>query len=100
MVSTQRKAVNPQVKDAMEDLTQNPIIKLDPPEHLLRLPLTASQTWTYTPKDGGYSQTLRLWGPLPIKGPGGETPGYLVFLQQKERLGMLTRSVSGFRGSA
>jgi len=84
----------------MEDLTQNPIIKLDPPEHLLRLPLTASQTWTYTPKDGGYSQTLRLWGPLPIKGPGGETPGYLVFLQQKERLGMLTRSVSGFRGSA
>jgi len=90
LVSTQRKAVNPQAKDALQDLTENPVLKLDPPQHLLRWPLTAPQTWTYTPKDGAYSQTLRLWGPLPIKGPSGEAPGYLVFLQQKERLGTLT----------
>ena len=90
LVSTQRKAVNPQVKDAMEDLVQNPVIKLDPPQQLLRWPLTAPQTWTYTPKDGAYSQTIRSWGPLPIKGPSGEAPGYLIFLQQKERLGTLT----------
>lgn len=90
LASTQRKAVNPQAKDALEDLTQNPILKLDPPQLLLRWPLSAPQTWTYTPKDGAYSQTLRLWGPLPIKGPSGEASGYLVFLQQKERLGTLT----------
>src|SRR5438445_3014142 len=90
LVSTQRKAVNPQTKDAVEDLTQNPVVKLDPPQLLLRWPLTAPQIWTYKPKDGSYSQTLRLWGPLPIKGPSGEAPGYLVFLQQKEPLGTLT----------
>lgn len=90
LVSTQRKSVNPQAKDALEDVTLNPILKLDPPQLLLRWPLTAPQTWTYQPKDGAYSQTLHLWGPLPIKGPNGEVPGYLVFLQQKERLGTLT----------
>jgi len=90
LVSTQRKTVDPQAKDALEDLTQNPVVKLDPPQLLLRWPLTAPQIWTYTPKDQSYSQTIRIWGPLPMKGPTGAASGYLVFLEQKERLGTLT----------
>jgi hypothetical protein len=90
LASTQRKAVDPQAKDALEDLTQNPLIKLDPPQMLLRWPLRAPQVWTYTPTDHSYSQTIHMWGPLPMKSPAGNSPGYLVLIEQKESLGALT----------
>ena len=31
-----------------------------------------------------------MWGPLPVKGPAGEAPGYVVFLLQKESIGALS----------
>jgi len=90
LASTQRKDVDPHAKDAVEDLTQNPVIKLDPPQMLLRWPLRAPQVWTYTPTDHSYSQTIKMWGPLPIKGPTATAPGYLVLIEQKEGVGALT----------
>jgi len=90
LASTQRKPVNPQAKAPLEDLTQNPVVRLDPPQVLWRWPLSPPQTWTYTPQDRSYSQTVHLWGPLPVKGPAGEAPGYVVFLLQKESIGALS----------
>jgi hypothetical protein len=42
-------------------------------------------TWEYAPRDQSYHQTYKMWGPLPIKTPDGDRPGYVVFLEQDSK---------------
>jgi hypothetical protein len=41
-------------------------------------------------KDHSYRQTYRMWGPLPLRGPQGEAPGYVVLTEQPVPPGSLT----------
>jgi hypothetical protein len=50
---------------------------LVPPATLLRLPLEASASWSWT--QDGATTPFRMWGPLPVVGPAGSTPGYVVW---------------------
>jgi hypothetical protein len=55
---------------------------LDPSQTIWKLPLK-SHTWDYHAKDKSYSQKYLMWGPLPVKAPNGEVPGYIVLCTQK-----------------
>lgn len=55
---------------------------VDPPQVLLPWPLNAPQEWTYEPKDKSFRQAYRMWGPVPVRGPQGEGPGYVVLVEQ------------------
>jgi hypothetical protein len=46
------------------------------------LPLKAPAKWGYRPKDKSYEQKYSMWGPVPVKAPGGETPGFVVLVEQ------------------
>ncbi len=54
----------------------------DPPHVLLPWPLATPKEWHFEPDDKSYRQRFRMWGPVPIKGPAGEKPGYVVLMQQ------------------
>ena len=56
---------------------------LDPPQMLLPLPLGEPKAWDYRAADGSFSQTYRMWGPVPVRGPAGEAPGYVVLATQR-----------------
>jgi len=62
----------------------------DPPVTLLRLPLASPASWTYTSKDKTLEIKFRMWGPLPVIGPNGPVPGYVVVSSQKTERGKLT----------
>jgi len=62
------------------------ILKPDPPQPLWVLPLD-TRRWTYKSDDGTISQACRMWGPLPVKGPRGDTPGYVVYTELPTILG-------------
>lgn len=53
-----------------------------PPHRIWPWPLKTPQEWSFEPEDKSYTQRWRMWGPVPIKGPGGETPGYVVLMEQ------------------
>ena len=55
---------------------------LDPPEVHIPWPLKAPHNWSYAPKDRSESRNYKIWGPVPIKGPASETPGYVVMSRQ------------------
>jgi hypothetical protein len=54
---------------------------IDPPQLCWPWPLEPKQ-WTYEPSDHSYKQTFRMWGPLMIKCPQADMPGYVVLLKQ------------------
>ncbi len=54
----------------------------DPPGQIWPWPLETPRRWTYKLPDGSVGQAFRMWGPLPVKGPAGETPGYVVLMEQ------------------
>jgi len=54
----------------------------DPPHTLWPWPLTTPKEWFYEPEDKSYRQRFRMWGPVAIKGPAGEGPGYVVLMEQ------------------
>jgi hypothetical protein len=56
-------------------------IVLDPPQTLLALPLEP-RAWEYAAADGSFTQTYRMWGPLPIEAPAGTELGYVVLATQ------------------
>lgn len=64
--------------------------RIDPPQVLLPLPLTAPQEWAYEPKSGSFKQTYRMWGPVPVKGPRGEARGYVVLIEQLSSFAAIT----------
>jgi hypothetical protein len=61
------------------------VVSLQPPQVLLPWPLEP-KTWSYEPDDHSYKQTCRMWGPLPVQGPSGEVPGYVVMIVQTDGL--------------
>ena len=60
----------------------NKVTVLDPPQILLPWPLESPRTWHYEPRDKSFKQRYQMWGPLPVKGPNGKVPGYVIVVQQ------------------
>lgn len=54
----------------------------NPPHPLWPWPLKTPQEWSFEPQDKSYKQRWRLWGPVPVKGPSGQAPGYVVLMDQ------------------
>jgi hypothetical protein len=57
----------------------------DPPGRLWPWPLKMPQRWTFKPAGMPFAQTFRMWGPVPVKGPGVEAPGYVLLMEQPSR---------------
>lgn len=57
----------------------------DPPGRILPWPLKMPQRWTFRPRGMPFTQTFRVWGPVPVKAPGGEGPGYVLLMEQPSR---------------
>jgi thioredoxin-like negative regulator of GroEL len=66
------------------------LIKLDPPQILWALPLKSPAQWSYSPKDGSFTQNYSMWGPLPVRGPNGDQPGYVVAIEQPSSIGKVS----------
>jgi hypothetical protein len=62
----------------------------DPPLPTIRLPLKAPSSWEYKPKDKSFQRKYRMWGPLPVTGPEGRAPGYVILSSQPTPSGMVT----------
>ncbi len=77
LVATQRK-------------TDEEFVVLTPLQIFWQWPLTTPTIWEYYPQDKSYQQTYRMWGPVPIKGPTGEAPGYVVLVEQTSPLVRMT----------
>ena len=58
----------------------------EPPAVLLPWPLKAPQTWSYGPPEKRLKSTYRMWGPVPVTGPKGEAPGYVVLTEERGEL--------------
>jgi len=59
------------------------MVALDPPQIVLAWPVAMGRRWDYVSRDHALRQSYRIWGPVPVKGPQGEAPGYVVLVQQK-----------------
>ncbi|PYR72274.1 MAG: hypothetical protein DMF86_24130 [Acidobacteria bacterium] len=56
---------------------------LPQPQVWLSWPLNAPKTWSYPASDGSFTETYRMWGPVPVKGLQGEAPGYVVLTDRQ-----------------
>lgn len=67
---------------------------VDPPEVLWPFPLRTPQTWRWESnteavlkelgaKDSRLRRVFHMWGPLPVNGPRGEAPGYVVLSEER-----------------
>jgi hypothetical protein len=57
---------------------------LDPPRPALPMPLERTASWTWQPK-GGAKVEARAWGPVPVRVPAGEIPGWVVLEREPTR---------------
>lgn len=59
---------------------------VDPPQLILPWPPKTPQSWDWRPKDRTIlvRQTSHLWGPLPVEGPNGASPGYVLLVQEED----------------
>jgi hypothetical protein len=66
---------------------------VDPPKVVWAFPLAPPRSWLWQSANG--SQAFQMWGPVPVQGPRGEAPGYVVLIKWHETLsdGVLTHSV-------
>ena len=62
----------------------------DPPVPILRLPLASPLSFTYKPTDASFERAYQMWGPLPVVGPKGSTPGWVVLYTQATPRGART----------
>jgi hypothetical protein len=53
----------------------------DPPSPIWPWPLKTPRRWHFD-IDTSVKQTFRMWGPVPLGGPAGGAPGYVVLMQQ------------------
>jgi len=58
-------------------------LALDPPQPLLSS-AGGVQAWEYVNPALGFDQRARQWGPLPLAGPWGAAPGFVVRTEQAE----------------
>lgn len=61
--------------------------KFDPPQVMLALPLENTKKWNYSAKDAAMKRSYQMWGPLPMKGPQGDVPGYVVLAEATPSFG-------------
>lgn len=54
---------------------------LEPPRPFFPMPSDLPREWEYAMADGSFQLTYRMWGPIPVEGPAGEAPGYVVMVQ-------------------
>jgi len=66
------------------------VFTLDPPQVLLPWPLEPPRTWDYEAKDKSFKQTYQIWGPVPIKGPNGVAPGFVVLAREHSQFPAIT----------
>jgi hypothetical protein len=76
------------VKRSAEDES----LVLDPPQVFFPwpVPVVMGAQWTYVSKDETVRQRYRIWGPVPVKGPNGEAPGYVVLVEQRSPMATAT----------
>jgi hypothetical protein len=76
------------VKRSAEDES----LVLDPPQVFFPwpVPVVMGAEWTYVSRDETVRQSYRIWGPVPIKGPNGEAPGYVVLVEQRSPMATAT----------
>ncbi len=60
--------------------TEGQMADYEPPLPMIAIPLKSASSWTHEPKDGTAIE-YRMWGPLPVKTPLGETPGWIVLMR-------------------
>jgi len=63
---------------------------LDPPQVLFPWPVATARRWQYVSRDRTLRQSYRLWGPVPVTGPSGAAPGYVILVEQKLPMGATT----------
>lgn len=65
---------------------QGKLYVFDPPQLILPWPPHTPQSWDWRHKDRtvGIHQTSHMWGPVPVIGPQGPTPGFVVLTQEQE----------------
>jgi hypothetical protein len=73
---------------------QNGVVIIDPPQVLLPWPPSGMNTWNYQSKEGSLKQVSRSWGPLPVEGPKGKVPGFIVFTMQEVPVGNATSIIT------
>jgi hypothetical protein len=56
---------------------------LEPPQVFFPWPAKMGRSWNYASRDKTLRQRYRVWGPVSLKGPKGEAPGYVVLVEQK-----------------
>jgi hypothetical protein len=57
-------------------------LRVDPPLPIIPFPLPASETsWDWRSGQEGQWK-FRGWGPVPLAGPNGEQPGYVIVMEQ------------------
>jgi hypothetical protein len=76
------------VKRSAEDES----LVLDPPQVFFPwpVPVMMGAQWNYVSRDETVRQSYRIWGPVPIKGPAGEAPGYVVLVEQRTPMATAT----------
>ena len=76
------------VKRSAEDES----LVLDPPQVFFPwpVPVVMGAEWIYVSRDETVRQSYRIWGPLPIKGPDGDAPGYVVLVEQRSPMATAT----------
>ena len=64
---------------------QGEMFVVDPPQLFLPWPPKTPQSWDWRAKDRtiGVHQTSHMWGPVPVAGPNGPTPGFVVLIQEQ-----------------
>ncbi|HXG03488.1 MAG TPA: hypothetical protein VNO23_08770 [Candidatus Binatia bacterium] len=53
----------------------------DPPGPIWPWPLKTPRRWSHE-LGPSLKQTFRMWGPVPVKAPAGQVPGFVVLMQQ------------------
>ncbi|HVR44641.1 MAG TPA: hypothetical protein VMS56_14490 [Thermoanaerobaculia bacterium] len=54
---------------------------LDPPRPVFPVPANLPREWQYAARDGSFKLQYRMWGPMPVRGPSGDAPGYIIFIK-------------------
>jgi outer membrane protein OmpA-like peptidoglycan-associated protein len=65
---------------------------VDPPQLVLPWPPKTPQSWEWRAKDPTIEihQTYHMWGPVPVLGPNGPAPGFVVLVEEQEPNGPTT----------
>jgi len=61
------------------------LVGLNPLQVYLPWPLKSPQMWEVEVKEASTKQVHSMWGPIPVKGPNGEEPGYVVVVGEPPR---------------